>query len=112
MITRIILYFCLLASWLKLTQLNVEKWGVRGSNSDPCINYAMSLPTKLNSHRPIVYFFNYQIYHLFPLKNIYIYYLFHKLSIFIWVVLTCALRAHVKKPKKRYIPYNFVHSIH
>ena len=36
-------------SFLVLTQLIVEKWGVWGSNSCPCINYAMSLPTELCS---------------------------------------------------------------
>jgi len=34
-------------------------------------------------------------------------------SIFkVWVVLTCALLAHVKKSKKRNISLNLVHSIH
>jgi len=29
----------------------MEKWGVRGSNPGPCINYAMSLPTELRLGR-------------------------------------------------------------
>ena len=35
-------------------QLNVEKWGVRGSNPGPCINYAVSLPTELSSREPVI----------------------------------------------------------
>jgi len=27
--------------------INVKEWGVWGSNPDPCMNYAMSLPTEL-----------------------------------------------------------------
>jgi hypothetical protein len=42
-------FFGLVVYWLELTQLNVEKWGVWGSNPSLCINYAMSLPTELSS---------------------------------------------------------------
>jgi len=31
--------------------LNVEKWGMQGSNADPYINYVMSLPIELSSWR-------------------------------------------------------------
>ena len=35
-----------------------QKWGVRGSNPCPCINYAMSLPTEVNSQGLVFSNFN------------------------------------------------------
>jgi len=40
------------------TFLNVEKWGVRGSNPCPYINYAMFLPTELSSRGRNAFYFN------------------------------------------------------
>lgn len=31
----------------------MNKWGVEGSNLDPCIYYVISLPTELNSQRQL-----------------------------------------------------------
>jgi len=47
----LILYIFLgqVALWLELTQFKCREMGVRGSNPDPCIYYALSMPIELIS---------------------------------------------------------------